>query len=229
MAIVVTLLIFAVFGLLFWASYSIRSGVYLRTLSRAHTREKVVALTFDDGPDPATTSHVLDVLKENGVEAAFFVKGERAEASPELIERTVREGHLVGNHTWSHRPNFPVMRIKKMIEELDRCDQILKRITGKPVRLFRPPYGVTNPSVARAVRGRGYRIIGWSARSFDTQGGDREKVVRRILRGLKSGAVILLHDDRPESDRLLTLLLEALRAAGYRIDRIDRLFGFEEK
>lgn len=210
-----------------YASASIRSGVYIRALCWKRTDRRVVALTFDDGVDPVQTPRVLDVLRRHGVQSAFFLIGERAERHPELVRRMVQEGHLVGNHSYRHGGCFPLLGVRKMEAELRRTDEVLSGITGQPVTLFRPPFGVTNPTVARAVKKFGYRTVGWSVRSLDTMGRSSEWVVRRIARRLKPGAVILLHDDRPGSDRLLELVLEQIEREKYTVERLDRLFEIE--
>lgn len=214
---------------LFYASYSIRSGVYVKAHCRARTKERVAALTFDDGPHPERTPRILDILRERGVKAAFFVKGENAERWPEIIDRMVAEGHLVGNHTYSHSGRFPLLSARNMVAEMERCDAAIERITGSGPRFFRPPFGVTNPMLRRAIKRRGYEVIGWSVRSLDTFGGPREKPAKRVFRALRPGAVILLHDDRPQSDELLTTILSGMAARDYRTERADNLLGLDKQ
>lgn len=209
-----------------YASASIRSGVYVRALCRKRTDRRAVALTFDDGVDGEWTPRVLDMLQRHGVEATFFLIGERAERHPDLVQRMVNEGHLVGNHSYRHGGCFPLLSRRKMVEELRRTDEVLSGSTGRPVTLFRPPFGVTNPTVAWVVKKFGYRTVGWSIRSLDTMGRP-SRVVRRIARRLKPGAVILLHDDRPDSDRLLEMVLKRIGRERYTVERLDKLFERE--
>ena len=212
-----------------YASASIRAGVYVKALCRKRTDRRVVALTFDDGVDEVWTPRVLDVLRKQDVQAVFFLIGERARQHPDLVRRMVREGHLVGNHSYRHAGYFPLLSSRKMEEELRRTDEVLSEITGCPVRLFRPPFGVTNPTVAGVETKFGYRTVGWNIRSLDTMGRSLEWVVRRVGRRLKPGSVILLHDDRPHSDRLLEMVLERIKEEHYTIERLDRLFEIEWK
>lgn len=212
---------------LFYASYSIRAGVYVKALCRKRTDRKVVALTFDDGPHPEHTPRVLDVLKDKGVRATFFVTGENAARHPEILRRMVDEGHSVGNHSWSHTPRFPLLGRGDMAADMERCAEAVVAAMGRTPAMFRPPYGVTNPTVAKAVKAGGYTVVGWSIRSLDTMDIPREKVVRRIGRRLKNGAVILMHDDRPESARLLAMVLDMLRSEGYTAERADILLETE--
>ncbi len=221
-AIILVLLCGAVY-----ASASIRAGVYVKALCRKRTNRRVVALTFDDGVDEVWTPRVLDVLRSHGVQAVFFLIGERARQHPDLVRRMVHEGHLLGNHSYGHKGYFPLLSRRRMEEELRRTDKVLSEIAGCPVRWFRPPFGVTNPTVAGVVTKFGYRTVGWNIRSLDTMGRSLEWVVRRIERRLKPGSVILLHDDRPHSDRLLEMVLERIEKEKYTIERLDKLFGIE--
>lgn len=207
-----------------YASYSIRSGIYVKALCAGKTDRKVVALTFDDGPDPANTSVVLDVLKKYKVPGTFFCIGKKVRENPDVVKRMVAEGHLVGNHSYSHTGTLPCFMRRKMMGELQETQQVIEEVTGKPCSLYRPPFGVTNPVVSAAVKHLGYTVIGWSIRSFDTRGEKTERVFRRIVKQLKPGAVILLHDRLPQSGILLEMLLDHLSANGYRAIRVDEIF-----
>lgn len=213
--------------LLFYASYSIQAGFYLKASCRGKKNEKVVALTFDDGPHPLHTSEVLDVLKGYGVPATFFCIGREAEKYPELVQRISSEGHAVGNHSYVHSGFFPLYTSKKMEKDLRRSQEILERITGRPVILFRPPFGVTNPVVAKSVKKTGYRTIGWNIRSFDTRKEKQDRIFRRIAGRLKPGSVILLHDRLPASAPLLKRLLDYLEEQQYRIISLEEMFNIE--
>ena len=149
---------------LFYCSYQIRLGAYVRTLCRNRAAGRVVALTFDDGPDPEMTPRVLDQLRERGVRATFFLVGAKAERHPELVRRIAAEGHDTGIHTWEHAAGFPMRSSRAMTADILRCRESLRRIAGVETHLFRPPFGVTNPMVARAVKRTQSRCIGWSVR-----------------------------------------------------------------
>lgn len=213
--------------LLVRGSASVRASWYLRMRCRARRAGRRVALTFDDGPDPQRTSAVLDLLARQGVRATFFVVGARAEAHPELVRRMVAEGHVVGNHSYTHSWRFPLRSLGRTVEELRRTGEVLHRITGRQPRLFRPPFGVTNPTIARAVRRLGLDPVGWSIRSLDTMGQSPERVAARILRRLHPGAVILLHDRCAGSERLIGLLVEGLRSRGLEPVTLPELFDIE--
>jgi len=218
------IIVLAVF--LFYASYSIRAGIYVRACCRGKVRRKVAALTFDDGPDGTYTPKVLDLLEKQGLKACFFCIGDRAAAHPELVERMVREGHLVGNHSMHHRWWFPWLPVRYMSRELRQTRELLEKRTGQKNDLFRPPFGVTNPTVARTVRRLHYQVIGWSIRSLDTGSRNTERIVRRIRRQLHPGAVILLHDRLPWCPEVLEKLLIVLKEEGYEVVRVDEYFKF---
>lgn len=213
-------------GFAVWASACVGSGVWVRALCRVRTVRRAVALTFDDGPHPVYTPAVLDVLARHGVRATFFVIGEKAEAHPEIVRRMVAEGHLVGNHTYNHSGRFPLMARARMEDEIGRCDEAIERITGRRPTLFRPPFGVTNPTLARALRRYGHTVAGWDVRSLDTVSRrSRERIFERVRRRLRSGSAVLLHDDRAGSDALVEMILNHLEHNGWKVERFDKLFG----
>ena len=175
------------------------------------------------------TPRVLDLLRERGVRATFFLVGAKAERHPELMRRIAAEGHDTGIHTWEHAAGFPMRSSWAMTADILRCRESLRQIAGVETHLFRPPFGVTNPMVARAVKRTQSRCIGWSVRSFDTLlRRSREAVAERIARRLGDGKVILLHDDRPGADRLLRLVLDDLKRRGYGTATVCELFKIEK-
>ena len=209
-----------------WASASIHSPFYLRSLCRRSEAGAVVALTFDDGPDPVRTPELLEVLARHDVKATFFLTGKQVAANPELVRRIVAEGHVVGNHTYSHSGWFPLLNLRNTVRELDDASRAIEEVTALRPRLFRPPFGVTNPTIARAVKELRLLPIGWSIRSFDTVSRTpRAKVLARMMRRLHAGAVILLHDRCPGSAALTEALLGELRRRWIRTTTFDKLFN----
>lgn len=213
----IAFLVLFVLFLLFWSSWSISAGVYLKTVCRLNTNEKVVALTYDDGPEPATTLPLLEVLKKYDAKACFFCVGHKAEQFPEIVRKIVDEGHTIGNHSYGHEATFPLYGKKKMKEDLLKAQQILEQASERQVRLFRPPFGVTNPTMRSVVKELGWTTIGWSIRSLDTQAQTADKVVWRIKRKLKPGVIILLHDRMPFCAELTEELLVYLQENGYKV------------
>lgn len=244
LAIVLSITVFMV-----WASASIRSGVYVRAFCREKTDRKEVYLTFDDGPHPPETERVLDVLRERGARATFFLIGAKVSGNEAVLRRMLEEGHALGLHTYSHAGTFPLLSFDKMLADVNEGKRAVESVAGKKISLFRPPFGVTNPTIAKVVRTLGLRTVGWDVRSFDTmfckssehsckqsgysckqsehscnQSGYSCKqsghdwyvpVVERIMKQVRPGSVILLHDRLDGAGSLLALLLDSLAASGY--------------
>ena len=200
--ILITLLII----FLVYASCNIRSNIYLKVFCKKQTEDKIVAITFDDGPDPVQTPKVLQVLKEQQILACFFCIGHKVEENEELIRKIINEGHLIGNHSFTHTHHFA-----------------LDRVTSQKIKLFRPPFGVTNPTIAKAVRILGYTPVGWNIRTLDTLQPSKEKVLKRIQKRLRPGSIILLHDRMPDSDLLLKEILNLIKEQGYTVVRLDSM------
>jgi len=217
------LLIFMV--ILIAGSARISSGLYIKAICRSDANEKVVSLTFDDGPHPVFTEAVLDILKTQEIRATFFVKGRNAALFPDLIRRFHNEGHIIGNHSWSHHYLFDLFPAKRMKLEIRETNRIIREITGEIPVLFRPPYGVTNPAVARAVRDGNQIVIGWNIRSCDTILKDPIKIVQRIQKRLNPGSIILLHDNRKGSEKILKEVINIVKKNGYKFARIDELLN----
>ena len=185
-----------------------------------------VALTFDDGPDARSTPVLLELLREARVEAAFFAVGKRVAAERELAARIVREGHLLENHSFAHSNSTNFFTIPRLKADLAQAQAAIQQATGLAPRLFRPPMGLSNPNVFHAARALGLKVIGWTARGFDTQVHDPERIVKRIVRQLKPGAIILLHDGNVPAERLVVtvkLLLAKLQECGYEVVRLDKI------
>lgn len=221
--IITTLLFCLALAFLFYASYSIRSNIYIRVFYRKQTTEKIVALTFDDGPDATETARVLDVLKEYRVPACFFCIGSKIAGNEAVLRRMVSEGHLIGNHSYTHSNFFPLFGLGRMKRELEKCRKELEKATGQEITFFRPPFGVTNPTVARAIRQSGFTPIGWNIRTLDTHQHSAAKVIGRIRKRLCPGSVILLHDRMPHSAELVKQVLDFLKSEGYTVVRLDSL------
>jgi peptidoglycan/xylan/chitin deacetylase (PgdA/CDA1 family) len=199
------------------ASCSISSGVYLKAVCKLDTREKAVALTYDDGPDPATTPALLEVLKKYDAKACFFCIGQKAEQFPAIVRQIADEGHEVGNHSYYHESKFPLYGKRRMKDDLLKTQRILESVSGREVRLFRPPFGVTNPTIGGVLKELRWTTVGWSLRSFDTQARTAGEALHRIKRKLKPGVIVLLHDRMPFSAELTEKLLAYLKENGYKV------------
>lgn len=184
-----------------------------------------VALTFDDGPIAGKTEKILDILKAHQAPAAFFCIGCRVKENPGLVQRICREGHVLGNHSYWHGKTFDLQSSAGIAEELRQTGSAICEGTGLTPRFFRPPYGVTNPMVAAAVKAGNYITVGWSIRSFDTVIKDGPKLMQRVTASLKNGDVILFHDYSDSMLEILPALLNHISTLGLKIVRIDELLN----
>jgi peptidoglycan/xylan/chitin deacetylase (PgdA/CDA1 family) len=197
-------------------------GPNLTRLPAAAAARGEVALTFDDGPDPAITPHVLDLLDQYGMRASFFLIAENALAHPELTREIVRRGHQVENHSFHHQPTFSLYGYNRLGREVDAAQQTLAQLTERSPRFFRAPAGFRNPFLDPVLTRRGLRYVSWTRRGFDAVANDPRAVLARLMRGLSAGDILLLHDGsrartaqgEPVALTVLPLLLEALRTAG---------------
>ncbi|MCQ2214671.1 MAG: polysaccharide deacetylase family protein [Bacteroidales bacterium] len=207
----VTLLALAIVA---YGSSNIHSGMFLEAKCKNDTEQLI--LTFDDGPDPINTPKLLDVLDKYGVKATFFMIGEKADKYPEVVKEVHRRGHTIGNHTYYHNPwhNFYIHR--KYMDELKKAHEAFKRV-GVEVTDFRPPLGVTNPTVASACTRMNYKVWGWSIRSFDTMDTPREEVLAKVVKRLKPRSIILLHDRMDGVEILAEEIIKAAREKGLSI------------
>jgi peptidoglycan/xylan/chitin deacetylase (PgdA/CDA1 family) len=188
--------------------------------------KKQVALTFDDGPDANSTPQLLDLLRAEKIPATFFCIGKNVEANPGLAARARDEGHLVENHSFAHSNFTNFYGREKLKVELLRAQLAIEKVTGVAPKLFRPPVGLSNPNTFRVAQDLNLQVIGWNIRSLDTVIADPQKIVARIRRGLRSGAVILLHDGKIPAEKLLATvksLLDELRKLDYQVVRLDEL------
>lgn len=214
---------FLFFLLLVWGAISLQSNMFLSTFCSIKTNHKVVALTFDDGPDDLTPA-LLDLLKKFNAKATFFCIGTKIEESPSIVERIDAEGHSLGNHSFYHQPYFPVLSVKNIREEIAATQMKLKEVTGKNNRYFRPPFGVSNPIIARALKAFSLFVVGWSIRSLDTSK-TKEVALARILKKIKGGDVVLLHDTTPDILWIVEQLLVYLKKNSMRALSLDEFIA----
>ncbi len=215
--------IFTVIG-----SFHIRWDYHLKSL---HSNKNIplnwVALTFDDGPHPEFTPKALALLDTYGAKATFFCIGKNAEAHPELVKNIVASGHTLGNHTYSHSPDFGFFGTRKVIGELQRTNEVIHEISNKRMNLYRPAFGVTNPNIKKAVAAMELLSIGWSVRSLDTTNRTDTAVLKRITGNLAKGDVVLMHDTSLKSVAVLEQLLLFLKEKKLESVPIDQLFQIE--
>lgn len=196
-----------------------------------NTKDKIIALTFDDGPDPKYTAAILDVLAKYDAKATFFIIGKNAEKYPELVLRSYSEGHELANHTYSHPFNVSVAELQK---ELRQTKGIINSITGFSPVLFRPVGGNYNDQMINAAVKDGYKVIMWSWHQ-DTQDWKQpgvKKITQKVLKGSKPGDVVLFHDgggDRTQTIKALEDIVPALKKQGYTFVTISELIESKQQ
>lgn len=208
-----------------WGSLSVQSNFYTPVLWKASTHHKSVALTFDDGPSDEGTMKVLEILDKYNLKAAFFCIGKNAEIHPSILQKIHDQGHLIGNHSYSHHSLFDVFPAQKVQNDIALANNSIEKIIGKKPLLFRPPYGVTNPMIASALQGLNLTSIGWSIRSLDTVIPDKDQLFKRVTRRVKPGDIFLFHDKCDVTVQILPALIEYLIAEGFVIERVDHLLN----
>jgi peptidoglycan-N-acetylglucosamine deacetylase len=215
----------ATIGFFAWSIASPRNRFFAPVVSRLSTAEPIVALTFDDGPDPVVTPQILDVLAAHHARATFFVVGERAARHPELVQRMYREGHTVGTHTQHHRLRFHFGSPTYVQREIEGAIAVVAGILPASPTLFRPPQGLRTPCFASGWRRTpGLTCVTWSVRGLDSRPTTADAIVARVSRRLEPGAIVTLHDgtglgggtDRAPTLAALTRLLSECRTRGLR-------------
>jgi peptidoglycan-N-acetylglucosamine deacetylase len=213
------------------ASFVPAIGFFLPVNSRGKTGRPVVALTFDDGPDPATTPLLLKLLDEQGVKATFFVTGKRVARYGELIGDILGKGHDIGNHSFSHDVFLMLRTAKRLAREVGETQSGLRAFGIVPLA-FRPPVGITNPKLGPVLHQQGLFCVNFSCRAWD--GGNRfvRGMARRVLRKVRPDDIVVLHDVHPpgaattqEWLKEVTLVLSGLQAKGLEVIPLAELLG----
>lgn len=205
--ILLPLIIYPLF--LIYGSIFIQSDFYFKSVSKLFN-PKAILLTFDDGPDPEITPQILELLDDYDRKAIFFLIGEKAKKYPELVKEIHKRGHSIGNHSYTHEKWFDMRSSTIMTKELEQTNSVLENSIGEKVAYFRPPYGVTNPNLKKAIKNTKLKSIGWSFRSLDTGKQSVEQISQRIEKGIKGGEILLFHDNRAKAVETLKLCLPFL-------------------
>lgn len=220
---VVYLLLVSIFlGVEFYGAYFIHSGFHLKATCKIDTSEKVIVLSFDDGP-ALQTERVLEILNEFDVKATFFCIGNRIKGKETILKKINDKGHLIANHSYSHGFLFDLKTTSALINDLELCSAEIKKVIGKAPVFFRPPYGVTTPALASATAKLNFEVIGWNIRSLDTHLKDKHRLLNRIKERLEPGSILLMHDTIDGIEIVLKELLVYLKEQNYKVVPLDQL------
>ncbi|WP_301405397.1 polysaccharide deacetylase family protein [Enterococcus entomosocium] len=189
------------------------------------TSKKYVALTFDDGPNDTSTIKLLEKLKKENIKATFFVLGQMVDRNPEVAKQIVREGHEIGSHSYTH-PDLTQLHPKEIKEEVLKTDKAVFHATGVLPKIFRPPYGAINGSVAQII---GLPIIQWNVDSEDWKVSNKELIVNKVVQTVEHGSIILIHDIHEISVDSIPDMVNHLRKNGYEFVTVSELLSYSQK
>jgi peptidoglycan-N-acetylglucosamine deacetylase len=221
------LLLIAYSLIVFWGCYFVGSNFFIKIICKGETDKKEIAISFDDGPAENYTAQILEILKTEEVKATFFCIGNRIAGNEVVLKQIHTDGHIIGNHSYSHHFWFDMYPAKKMQDDLRQMDTEMERVTGLKPKLFRPPYGVTNPNLAKAIKNGGYTPVGWSVRSMDTVINDGKKLLDKISAGINPGAVFIFHDTSKTTLDILPQFIKEVKNKGYNIIPLDKLLALQ--
>ena len=208
-----------------------RFGFYLPIISRGTSNENAIALTFDDGPDPISTPLLLELLLKYQIKATFFVTGKKAAEHPKLIEEILIHGHSIGNHSYVHNNLVMFKSCKSITKDIEAAQSVLSSF-GIIALAFRPPVGITGPRLRPALKKSGKFIVNFSCRAFD--GGNRwiKGLSKKILKHIRPGDIVLLHDVIPHQATLLTywlneieLIISGIKGKGLAVLPLAKIIG----
>ncbi len=211
---------------LVYGVFTVKASFFLAMHNEGLTNDKRIALTFDDGPSEHT-NQVLDILKQYHIKATFFLIGSKIESNQKVLRRLVAEGHQLGNHTYNHSKATGFYSVQKLTDELESTRSVVKQFAGLNMKLYRPPFGVTTPNLPKVVSQLRLNPIGWSVRSFDTIPQSAEVIIRRVMKQIKPGSVILLHDDKEKCATVLENIIPHLLNQQYTFATVGELFDLE--
>lgn len=181
--------------------------------------EKLVALTFDDGPHEGSTERLLEGLREREVKATFFLIGGSIEGKEEMVKQMAEDGHLIGSHTF-HHVQLTKLSLEEACKEITMTNEAIEAVTGETVEYIRPPYGSWNSKLECAVN---MKEVGWTVDPRDWDVKNTETIVKKVLKDVKDGSIILLHDVYDTSVEAAFRIIDELKAQGYTFVTIDRL------
>ncbi|MFY9140059.1 MAG: polysaccharide deacetylase family protein [Thermacetogeniaceae bacterium] len=180
------------------------------------TSEKMICLTFNDGPDDQVTPQVLNILKQYHVKASFFFTGSQLEQNPEIVKRAYQDGHLVLSHSWSHQPLI-LLSQQEIRKEIQMTEDKIYELIGERPLLIRPPAGYIDKNAASVIKNKGYKIVLWSIDSMDWTENDKSSIVKNVSENIRPGDIILMHCDSANTETVKALpeIITKLRQKGY--------------
>jgi len=216
-----------------WGVFYTKSQVFGKTYWGKKTKEKIIALTFDDGPNEPYTSQILEILAKYNIKATFFEVGENIQYYPEVSKKIIDSGHVIANHSYSHQADLSIEDKGTIQKELDWTQEMIFEKTGKYPHLFRPPHGFKSPWLLGELKKDNLVTIEWSDMTSDWTQPPSKKIVKNILAKAKPGGVIVLHDgdanhhnsNRAEDVKALPEIIESLKNDGYSFVTVPQLFN----
>lgn len=228
---VYALILLILLTIAYFGTTQIASNFHLPAYCKAvHSDKKEIAITFDDGVlNPTQSNLVLDILKQYEVPATFFCIGKNLASNEQIqvLKRMDAEGHIIGNHSFSHANLFDFFSSKRVVQEILDTDKLIQQHLNKQPLFFRPPYGITTPNIAKAMRQVEHQTIGWSLRSLDTVIKEENRLLKRVKKKLKKGSILLFHDHLEFLPRFLPLFLDYLLKEGYTVVGLDQLLQLQ--
>lgn len=214
------------FTIAYFGTTQIASHFYLPTYCQGNNTQQQIALTFDDGIlNPEQTRQILAILTQYQIKATFFCIGKNLQtpAQQTVLKQLHQMGHLVGNHSFSHANLFDFYGSKRVVQEIEQTNTLIRNLIGKKPLFFRPPYGITTPNIAKALQQLPHQTIGWSLRSLDTVIKKDALLLQRLQKKLHAGAIILMHDHVKSLPQVLPLFLDYVLKEGYTVVGLDQL------
>lgn len=186
-----------------------------------------IAITFDDGPHATLTPKLLDILKERGIKATFFVLGECVAANPEIVRRAVAEGHEIGNHSWDHKA-LPRSGGAGVASEMNQTSAAIEQAGGKKPVVMRPPYGATTAAITKRLNDEfGFKVVMWEVDPLDWKVRNSARVTGEIVKQTKPGSIILAHDIHPTTVAAMPETLDALLKKGFKFVTVSELIAMD--
>lgn len=221
--ILIPILIFKFF--IIYGAANIRSGFFIKSYSQGTTLQKEIAISFDDGPNPAYTQQVMELLAKYQVKASFFLIGQKVELHPEIVKQLYVAGHELGNHSNTHGFFIDFKNKNGFIKEIKDTDEKIQRLIGRKPLFFRPPYGVMTPHLAAASKELQKSVIGWNIRSFDTTSRSAAQILQNIRQQMRPGSILLFHDSSEKTLEVLEQTLIFAQENGFKIVSLEHLLS----